>query len=382
MSHSRNSTPYMPRTPSPTPPIDIPCPARPDTPPPPPLITVLQEGMARPFDYRVLEAAEHLATVIRLAQIYGVQPQTVCALMHPRNNKVKESPTETLTNPSPEPLLIPPRDGSLPPYSCGPSPPRLLDAISELMFPDATSNPTAATAAVLAQPPTPHPTNRDIPKLMLPEEVPISKAEVEALLEPTKDLEPGELVGVHPDRSWFHNDGDNYYEIQAPYQDTMREVWFIQVENHNTGRARIAATQGQGCPITFTPLIDQALQEEHDFSLLAKVQAFRNARRQVKKHATGLALAHCKMHRALEDEFLSIEKLSAANAHSLKDRPPDLMSASGATTTVIVKHSATTSSTVKCAEDPATMSGTVANPTPSASSTKPVMSWLTTLDST
>jgi hypothetical protein len=78
-----------------------------------------------------------------------------------------------------------------------------------------------------------------------------------------------------------------------------------------TKRQRFHFTNDQ----TFTPLVDQALQEEHDFSLLAEVQAYRNARRQTKKHAVELALAHRKLHWALEDKFLSIEKLSAADAH-------------------------------------------------------------------
>ncbi|KAH9954520.1 hypothetical protein BC827DRAFT_1158703 [Russula dissimulans] len=401
MSHSRNSTPYMPRTPSLTPPVDIPHLVHPDLPPPPPLITVLQEGMMRPFNYGALEAMEHLAMVIRLTQIYGVQPETIHALMRPHDNETEESPMETLTNPSPEPLPIPPRDRSLPPYSRGPSPLHLLDAISELMFPDATSNPTAATTAVLARPPTSHPANRDIPKLTLPEGAPISEVEVEALLELTEDGESGELVEVRLDRSWFHNDGDNYYEIQAPYQDTMREAWFIWVENHNTGQARIAATQGQGCPITFTPLVDQALQEEHNFSLLAKVQAFRNARRQTKKHAAELALACRKMHRALEDKFLSIEKLSAANAHRQIEphvsydttpehahiSPEAFAKASndfnnpwfeGPTPGPYESScNVITFNTAKCAEDPVMTSGTAINPTLSVSPTKSAMLRLT-----
>ncbi|KAH9952954.1 hypothetical protein BC827DRAFT_1273959 [Russula dissimulans] len=157
MSHSNSSTPYMPHTP--TLPIDIPQLTCPDTPPPPLLSTILQEGTAGLFDYGVLEATEHATMVTCLAQIYRVQPGTIQSLMHPRNKSPDNTLIQPSTNPSPKPLPIPPRDKSLPPYSCRPSPPCLLDAISELIYPNATSNPTAATATVLAQPPTPHPTN-------------------------------------------------------------------------------------------------------------------------------------------------------------------------------------------------------------------------------
>ncbi|KAH9953809.1 hypothetical protein BC827DRAFT_1273223 [Russula dissimulans] len=142
---------------------------------------------------------------------------------------------------------------------------------------------------------------------------------------------------------------------------------------------------------TFTPLVNQVLQEEHNFSLLTKVQAFHNACRQVKKHAAELALARRKMHRALEDEFLSIEKLSTANAHGQiephsatsrtrgsKDQPPVPTNANGATATAMADHSATTSNVVKCVEDPVTTSGTAASHTPSVSSTRSAMSQSTT----
>jgi len=117
--------------------------------------------------------------------------------------------------------------------------------------------------------------------------------------------------GVRPDKTWFSNTGRDSYNIDADLNGARSRAQFIQVVP-GLERHIIQGSHGQGCDThaqhlfarkdpypqpmltkkqcyTFaanqphTPIINAALEQERDFTLLAKVYAFRKADEKMKR---------------------------------------------------------------------------------------------------